>query len=324
MLERTVMFNKSKKLTIMTEDNKSFWRNIKRNWELVVMAIPGFVWFLLFAYIPMIGIVIAFKDYNMALGIFGSPWVGLQNFEFFFKSGKAWQLTVNTFTYNILMLVVSMIARLALAIFLAEISGKYLKKFCQSVSLLPHFISWVTVSVFFYAIFNFESGIFNVMLEKFGGDRIQIYSTPGVWKYLIVFVSTWKEVGYGSIVFLAATYGIDRSLYEAAEIDGAGIWKRVWHITIPSLIPTIITVTLLSLGNILRGNYEMFYQLVGDAPALREATEVIDTYVFKAVLSGTDYGMTSAVSLYQSAICFVTVVVVNWLIRKYDKDYALY
>ena len=164
----------------------------------------------------------------------------------------------------------------------------------------------------------------NGIIEKLGGERIQVYSNEGIWKYLIVGVGTWKEIGYGSIVYLAAIKGIDTSVYEAAEIDGAGIWQRIIHVTIPALVPTIITLLILKLGQVLRGNFEMFYQLVGDNPLLQNSTEVIDTYVFKAVISGTEYGMTSAVSLYQSIICFVTVVIANKLIRLYDKDYALY
>lgn len=307
-----------------TYNAQDLWKNTVKNKELVFMGLPIFLWFLVFAYLPMAGLVMAFQDYDFIGGIFGSRWVGFENFRFFFQSGKALKLTLNTFGYNIGLLAIGMIAKLFFAIFLAEVSGKRVLKVCQSVSIFPHFISWVVVGTFFYSMFNYESGVINGIIEQFGGEKIQVYSNAGIWKYIIVGVGTWKELGYGSIVFLAAIKGIDTSIYEAAEIDGAGIWKRIIYITIPSLMPTIILLLIMSLGQVLRGNFEMFYQLVGDNPLLQESTEVIDTYVFKAVISGTEYGMTSAISLYQSIICFITVVVTNKLIKLYDADYALY
>lgn len=304
---------------------ESLLTNTWKNKTLFFMSLPAVLFTLVFCYIPMSGLVLAFKRYNFADGIFGSPWAGWSNFEFFIKSGKLLQLTANTFYYNIVFLVSCVVLEVTLAVFLSEVNmNAKVRKVCQTMSLLPHFVSYVVVGLLFFNIFNYDFGVLNSIIEAFGGEPISLYQDGTKWRWIIPVVNAWKGVGYGSIVYLAATKGIDPNLYEAAAIDGAGAWKRVWCITLPLLKPTIVTMTLLSLGRIMRGNYEMFYQLVGVNPNLTAATDIIDTYVFRAVTSGTDYGMTSAATLYQSVLCFVMIVGVNKLVKLWNKNYALF
>ncbi|MBQ7839091.1 MAG: sugar ABC transporter permease [Lachnospiraceae bacterium] len=301
------------------------WKNTVKYRQLVWMALPALLYFAIFSYVPMYGVILAFKRYNFADGIWGSPWNGLANFEFFYKSGKMVTLTGHTFFYNIIFIVVNTIANVSLAVFLSEtVMAARVRKILQSMSLLPYFISWVICSIIFYNLFNYDYGVINNLITSLGGEAIHVYGSPNGWPYILTAANLWKDIGYGSIVYLAACKGIDPNLYEAAAIDGAGIWKRIRFVTIPMLKPTVVTMTLLSLGRIMRGNFEMFYQLVGQNTRIIQKTDIIDTYVFRAVLDGTDYGLTAAVGLYQSLICCVMIMAVNKLIKMYDPDYALF
>lgn len=300
-------------------------KNTWKNRELVLMGLPAFLHVALFCYVPMYGIILAFKKYNFTDGILGSPWCGFSNFKFFYKSGKMLSLTWNTFMFNIIFLVLNTTAHVVLAVFLNEtiMNGK-VRKVLQSVSLLPNFVSWVICSIIFYNLFNFDYGVINNIIRMFGGEPIHVYGTPNAWYFILPLLSLWKGLGYGSIVYLAACKGIDAELYEAAAIDGANSWKRIRHITLPLLKPTIILLTLMNLGHLLKGNFDMFYQLIGNNTRIIQKVDIIDTYVFRAVLDGTDYGLTAAIGLYQSAICFVLVLVVNRIVKLYDPDYALF
>ncbi len=294
------------------------------NFELYGMIAPATIYFIIFAYLPMVGLVIAFKNYNYTDGIFFSPWSGFDNFKFLFESGKAWLLAKNTILYNLAFLVTTVIAEVILAVFLSEIVGKKLKKFCQSVMILPNFISWVVVGVFVYNFLNFESGVFNRLLINLGKEPIHFYAEAGAWKYILVLVNVWKGAGYGSIIYLATITGIDTTIYEAAEIDGANVWQRIRHITLPLMTPTIITMSLLSVGRLLRGNFDLFYQLIGNNGMLYESTDIIDTYIFRSLLSSPNIGMSSAVGFLQSVLCFAVIVLVNRAVKAYEKDYALF
>lgn len=294
------------------------------NWDLYLMVAPAVVYFIIFAYLPMGGLVIAFKNYNYTDGILFSPWCNFENFEFLFESGVVWTLAKNTIVYNVVFLITGVSFEVLLAILLSEIGGKKLKKFCQSVMILPNFISWVVVAVFAYSFLNFETGVINRLLVNLGHDPVHFYAETGAWKYILVFANLWKGAGYGSIIYLATITGLDSSVYEAAEIDGANTWKRIRHITLPLLTPTIVTMALLSVGRLLRGNFDMFYQLIGNNGMLYESTDIIDTYIFRALLSSPDIGMSSAVAFLQSILCFVVIVVVNKAVKLYEKDYALF
>lgn len=301
-----------------------FVRDLRDNRCLYLMILPAVIFFFVFSYLPMGGLVIAFKDYNYAKGIFGSDWCGFKNFEFFLSSGKAWNLTKNTVLYNLLFLATSTFFNIVTAIILSEVAGKWLKKITQSIILFPYLISWVVVGIVVYNILNYDTGILNSFLKAMGKEPVQIYSEPGMWKYILTFLNIWKSVGYGSIFYLAAITGFDTECYEAATVDGAGLFRRIWSLTLPMLTPTIITLLLLNLGGILRGNFDMFYQLIGSNGSLYAATDVIDTYVFRSLVNGTDIGMSSAAGFYQSIVCFVFIIVANKLVKMYDDAYALF
>jgi len=305
-------------------EKKSFMYKVKKNKTLLLMLLPAVLFFLLFNYIPIAGIIVAFKSYNFKGGIFGSPWVGLDNFKFFFMSGQAFIVTRNTVLYNLSFIIVNTVLQITMAIFLSELKNKYFKKITQSLMFLPYFISWVIVGVISYNIFNFEHGTFNSLLKLFHIGAIDVYSKPVAWIFIIIIFCAWQGLGYGTVLYLAAIMGIDTEIYEAAEIDGATIFKRIKFITLPSLVPTITILTLLAVGGIFRGNFDMFYQIIGNNGTLFNATDVIDTFTVRALLQTNEVGMAAAAGLYQSVFCFVTIMIVNTLVKKHDEDNALF
>lgn len=300
------------------------FKEVKKNKTKFIMLLPAILFFIVLAYLPMIGVIVAFKKYTYEGGFFGSPWIGLENFKFFLITNQIFTVTRNTILYNLAFLVINNFLEIVIAIILSEIFGKYIKRFMQSVMFLPYFISWVVVGAFIYNIFNYEFGALNTLLQNIGLERMDVYSNEGIWKYIIVVFSAWKIVGYGTVIYLAAIMGIDSQIYEAADIDGANIYHKVKHITLPSLIPTIIILVLLSIGNIMRGDFAMFYQIVGNNSLVLEQTDVIDTFVVRSLLDMQEFGMSAAAGLYQSVFGFALIMTVNWLIRKYDKDYSLF
>ena len=288
------------------------------------MAAPAVLLTLLISYIPMAGIILAFKDYRFDLGIFGSPWNGIENFRYFFMSGKGWLVTKNTILYNLLNLATSQIFAIMIAIFITEMGGKFFKRISQSIIFLPFFISWTIVGAFVYNIFNYETGTLNTMLKWLHLDPVNLYSMPYVWIFIICFFNSWKWVGYTSVIYIAAIVSIDHECFEAAEIDGANIFQKIFHITLPSISPTIYIMVLLNLGRILRGDFQMFYQIVGNNGQLFDATDVIDTFVFRSLITSGDIAMPAAATFYQSVICFVTIVVVNGFIKRTRPENALF
>lgn len=299
-------------------------KELKKNKVLYLMIAPGVLLKLVFAYIPLVGILIAFEDFNYKKGIFGSEWIGLENFKLFFSSGKMWMLTRNTLFYNILFIVTGTIFNIILAIVISEMCTRRYKRTLQSIMMLPHFLSWVIVGGMAYNILNYEFGLLNNILSSLGFDKIDVYNNTGVWKYIFVVVSIWKESGYGIIYYLAAITGINPELYEAARVDGCGILQKIRYITLPMIKPTISILLLLRLGNILQGNMEMFYNLVGKNSYLYNATDVIDTYVYRTLMNLKDYGVTSAAGLYQNVIGFILVIVANQITKKLDADSSLF
>jgi len=303
---------------------ESLLRHLVKNRLLVLMSLPAVIFFFVFNYLPIGGLVIAFKQYNYQDGIFGSPWAGFDNFRFFFISGKALLVTTNTFLYNLAFIAVNNILEIVLAIALVEMTGKWFRKITQSMMFLPYFVSWVTVGLLVYGFADFDSGIINHFLQSNGSEPIDIYNTPGYWPFLIILVSAWKSIGYGMIYYLAAIMGVDNEIYEAAEIDGANIFRRIWHLTLPFLVPTIVILVLLAIGNIFRGDFGLFYQLVQNNGVLYDKTDVIDTFVFRSLLTTREEGMAAAAGFYQSVLCFVTIIIANYLVKKYNKDYSLF
>jgi putative aldouronate transport system permease protein len=307
-----------------------FGRSFTQNGQLHAMVAPAVIFVFIMAYIPMAGIVLAFKNFRYDLGIFASPWNGFENFRFLFVSGIGWRITRNTIIFNLINIISGHFLAILLAIAIAEfpggkssVKGVY-KRFCQSVSFLPHFISWVLVGVFAYNIFSYDIGVLNNLLKTLGLEPVNIYQIPRAWYFIIPVFHAWKWCGWASIIYIASIIAIDQECYEAADIDGANIFQKIWFITLPSIKPTIIIMLLLSLGNILRGNFEMFYQLVGNNGQLFPATEIIDTYVFRSLTTNPSLGMTAAASVYQSVICFVFIVTINQIVRKVEPGYALF
>lgn len=306
------------------KDGEGFFHKLMKYKVLMLMLVPSMILVIIFSYLPMGGLVMAFKRFNYADGIFGSPWCGFENFEFFFSSGKALSVTRNTALYNLVFIVINTTLEILFAIILSEMAGKKLKKITQSAIFLPYFISWVIVGSIAYSLLNYETGTLNGILRTLNIDPVNFYGEDGWWPFIITAFSAWKGVGYGVVVYLAAILGVDGSLQEAAAIDGANIFQRIRHITLPSITPTIITLTLLALGKIFRGNLDLFYQLVGQNGALFEKTDVIDTYVFRMTIAATDVGQTVAIGFFQSVLCFVTILIANAIVKKKDENYSLF
>lgn len=303
---------------------RSFAEEVKKNRALFVMAAPAAILVFVFSYLPMSGLVLAFKNYRYDLGVFGSEWNGFENFRYLFESGVGWQITRNTAVYNMLNLITSQALAVLIAIFITEINKRMFKKVSQSIILLPYFISWVVVGIFVYNLFNYETGLLNGVLKAVGAEPVNLYSMPNAWPWIICMFNSWKWSGYNSVIYIAAITGVDGEIYEAASIDGANIFKRIRYITIPSIKPTIITMLLLQVGRILRGDFEMFYQIVGNNGQLFDKTDVIDTFVFRSLLNNGNIGMTAAAAFYQSVLCFLIIIIVNAVVKRVDEEYALF
>ena len=303
---------------------RRFFRRLSEYRVLLLMLAPAVAFFIVFCYIPMFGMLIAFKNYDYSLGILRSPWVGFSNFTFLFRSGKLVSLFANTVLYNLAFILVGLVFQLFISVILSELSGRVFKKFCQTAVFLPYFVSIVVVGAIVYNLLNYRYGFINAILTAFGAEKINFYANAGWWPFILIVANTWKNMGYGSVVYLAAITGIDAEIYEAAQIDGATILQRIFRITLPNLLPTIITVTLLNIGSIFRGNFQLFWNLVGSNSLLYKTTDVIDTYVYRSMLKGTDYGMTGAAGMLQSMLCFGMIMAVNAIVKKINAESALF
>lgn len=291
---------------------------------LLLMLAPALLYVIIFNYIPMTGIVLAFKKYQYAGGIYGSPWNGLSNFKALMISGKLGQVTRNTLLYNIAFIFLGVVCEMGSAILLNELTNKYFKKTAQSFMFLPYFISWVVAGAIMYNIFNYERGVFNHILTLLGLNPFDLYNKPAAWPPVLIFLKLWKGTGYGSVVYLAAITGLDQEMFEAAAIDGANAWQRIRYLTIPSLKPTMMIMVLLAIGNIFRGDFGLFYQTVKSSALLQPMTDIIDTYVFRLLIDTGDIGVSAAAGLYQSILCLITITLCNKLVKKVNPDYALY
>jgi putative aldouronate transport system permease protein len=288
------------------------------------MALPAMLLVFVMSYVPMAGLTLAFKNYRYDLGIFGSAWNGFENFRFLFSSGTGWLITRNTVLYNLINLITSQCLAIIVAVCISEMPGKLYKKSCQSIIFLPYFISWVIVGSFVFNIFNYETGVVNNILKSLGQEPVNVYGKPQMWPIIICVFNSWKWCGYNSVIYIAAITAIDPECFEAADIDGANIFQKIWYITFPSIRPTVIIMLLLQVGRILRGDFEMFYQIVGNNGQLFNATDVIDVYVFRSLLTSANIGMTAAATMYQSVLCFIIIMTVNHIVKKIEYDYALF
>lgn len=308
-----------------TRGKASFGDRFKRSIPLYIMALPGLIYLIINNYVPMFGIIIAFKQVNWRKGILASPWAGLSNFEYLFKTKDAWTITRNTLCYNLVFIIVGTVLAITVAILLNEIRSKRLKKLYQTVFLLPYLISIVVVSYLVYAMLSIDSGFINrSILPIFGQEPIAWYTEPQYWPFILVIVYLWKTFGYNSIVYYATLMGVDESYYEAAAIDGANRWQQVCHVTLPALSPTIITLTLLAIGKIFYSDFGLFYQVPMNSGPLLDVTNTIDTYVYRGLIQLNDLGMSSAAGVYQSIVGFVLVLAANFIVSRVDKDKALF
>ncbi len=298
-------------------------RELQKNGYLYLLALPGMIFLLIFAYVPMFGHLIAFKKFNIAKGIWGSPWVGFDNFKFFF--GGDWlHITINTLYLNAMFIVCGLGTSLLLAIFLNEIRLAFLKRICQSFVFMPYFISWLVVSFMTYAMFNTTGGLINKMLVRAGFEKVSWFSLAEAWPFILTILFVWKTAGYFSIIFLAAITSISSEYYESAKIDGATRIQQIIHITLPLLRPTFIVLLLLQIGRIFYGDFGMIYGIIGDNPILIPTTDVIDTYAYRALRQIGNFSLSGAVVLYQAVMGLVTILIFNWIIRRIDKDSSLF
>lgn len=301
----------------------------KHNWKrwlpLYLMMAPGLIYIFINNYIPMFGTIIAFKHINYQKGILESDWVGLKNFKFLFATNDAWVITRNTLLYNLAFIVINTVVGIILAIFICDVVSKKLKKLYQSAVLLPYLMSIVIISYIVFAFLSTENGMVNnSLLIPFGKNPISWYAEPKYWPFILTLVNVWKGVGYGCLIYISAINGIPKDYYEAANLDGAGKWKQIRCITLPSLVPSVITLTLLSIGRIFYSDFGLFYQVPLDSGTLYSTTNVIDTYVYRALIKLGNVGMSSAACLYQSVVGFVLVLTANLIVRKVSKENALF
>jgi putative aldouronate transport system permease protein len=292
---------------------------------LYLMMLPGVVYLLINSYLPMFGLVIAFKDINFAKGIWRSDWVGLQNFKFLFQTSDAFIITRNTLLYNIAFILIGLVVAVGFAILLNEVKSKIASRLYQSIIILPFLISMVLVSYLVFSMLSMESGFMNKsILPALGIEPIPWYNEPKYWPFILTMVQVWKGAGYACIIYLAAIIGIDPEYYEAAKLDGASKWQQVRKITLPLISPVITMLTLLQIGRIFYSDFGLFYQVPMNAGALFSTTNVIDTYVFRGLLQLGNIGMSSAAGFYQSLVGFTLVMVSNYVVRKINKENALF
>ena len=308
----------------MTE-KKNLGKRLKRFIPLYLMMIPGAVYLIINNYIPMTGIVIAFKQFNYGKGIWGSPFIGFKNFEFLFATKDAWIITRNTILYNVAFFIVGNALAITIAILINEIQSRVAKKAYQSLILLPYLMSWVIVSYLVYAFLSAETGLVNnAILEKLGLKGISWYNSPQYWPFILTFVSLWKSLGYAMIIYFSSIVGISQDYYEAATLDGASKWQQIKCITLPLLKPTVITMFVLQIGRIFYSDFGLFYQIPMNSGTLYGVTRTIDVYVYNALMKSSDFGMSSAASVYQSVVGFIMIIGANALIRKFSKENALF
>ncbi|ROR27397.1 multiple sugar transport system permease protein/putative aldouronate transport system permease protein [Mobilisporobacter senegalensis] len=299
-------------------------RELKENRMLYLMCVPGLLVMLLFCYIPFSGIWMAFTDFNVVDGIFGSPFVGLDNFKYFFaKNSMGWKVTYNTLYINFFGIILGLIVPISIAIFLNEIKSKIFKKLTQSMMFFPYFLSWVVVGAIIYGLFSTDVGVVNHILSYFGVKPISWYSQPQYWKAIIIFANVWKWSGYNSIIYMAAMSNFDHSLFEAAKVDGANKFQRIINLTIPMLKPTAVILTLMSIGRIFYGDFGMIYGIIGNNPVLIDEVTVIDTYVYQSMRT-LGFSYSTAIGLFQSIMGLILVTIANKVSKKINDGEGLF
>lgn len=308
---------------------KKVLRNIKKNAPFLLMALPGAIWMIFFFYIPVLGNVVAFKEFRFSpdgffASLYNSKWVGFQNFKFLFATDNAYIMTRNTVLYNLVFIIVGTFLAVVLAVIMSMLRSKKKIKIFQTTMLFPYFLSWVIIGFFVYSILSPDKGALNSILAMMGKEPVNWYNEPKYWPVFIVIIGIWKNIGYNSIIYFASIMGIDPTYYEAAIVDGANRWQQIRHVTIPQIIPLISIMLILAIGNIIRSDFGLFYNVTRNSGPLNQVTMVIDTYVYKGLSASGDLGMSSAAGLYQSVVGFVMLVSANAIIRRVDPESGLF
>ena len=324
LLETKESIKKSKKCSKCKGNEKRGFKLFMSNIQLSMLALPGIVWLIIFSYIPMFGIILAFKKFNYGKGIFGSEWNGFENFKMLFASNDGFVIVRNTVLYNVVFIILGTLLAIILAIMLETITKKTLIKLYQTALLLPYFVSWVVVGFAVVGLLTYESGLVNSIISALGGEKVMWYSEAENWPVIIVIGYLWKQVGYNMLLYYGSILGIDSSLYEAAKIDGANKIQQIVHITMPMLRPTVCVLLITSIGRMMRGDYGLFYYLPNNTGALYSATDILDTYVYRMMKVVGDIGVSSAIALFQSVVGLVLVVIANSIIKKIDSDSAMF
>lgn len=301
-----------------------FFMEIKKNWVLFLMLVPTFVYFMINNYLPMVGVYYAFTQFNFRDGLWASPFVGFKNFDYL-VSADLFKLTRNTVLYNLVFILLGNALQIFFAILVSQVTKKWFKKVSQTLMFMPYFVSFVILKVLVYNIFEYDYGLINTFVVALGGERIDFYNTPSYWPFLITAFYIWKNIGYGMVVYLATIMGIDNEMYDAAKVDGANIFQQIRYITLPQLKPTFIILLLYALGSIMKGQFELFYQMIGTNGVLYNITDILDTYVYRiAMTQPLSIGLGTAAGLYQSVFGFVVIVVTNWIVKRKNSEYALF
>lgn len=298
-------------------------RHFRNNKELFLLSLPGILYKLIFAYIPMVGVIIAFKNYRYDLGIFGSKWVGFDNFRYLFSTDTAWRITRNTVLYNVAYILVTLVAALLLAVLLNEVKAKW-SRFYQTALFLPHFLSWVLVGYIAYAFLNHSDGFINRTLMAMGFDPVSWYQNAGAWPFILVIVHLWKVIGFNTLIYFAGIMGINSDYYEAARMDGATKSQMALKITVPLLSPLIVILLILSIGSMFRGDFGLHYFIPNNSGFLYGSTDIIDTYVYRALREVGNVGMSAATGLYQSIVGLILVLSANAIVKKINPDHSLW
>lgn len=302
---------------------KSRIKTFRKSLPLITLCLPAVVSIFVFAYMPMFGLFIAFKDINYAKGILKSDWAGFNNFKFFFNSQDAWRVTRNTLLYNFVFIVIGIVLAVIIAMLLYEMTRKLVKLF-QTIMFMPYFLSWVVVGFVAYIFLNSEAGLLNKILGLMGVEAKNWYTEKGAWPFILPIFHIWKIVGYNTIIFYTGLMGIDQSMFEAASLDGASRFQQKIYIMLPMIKTLIIIMTVLSIGRIMFADFGLFYFITRDTGMLYEVTDVIDTYVYRALRVTGDIGMSASVTLYQSVVGFILVLVTNLIIKRTSPENALF
>ncbi|WP_152393352.1 ABC transporter permease [Paenibacillus guangzhouensis] len=307
------------------QSKPAFFKTVRKFWVFYLMMLPAAIVIFINNYVPMLGVVIAFKNINYSKGILSSPWIGFDNFKYLFSTEAAWIITRNTICYNVVFIVFNLVVAVAFAMMFNEMRNRFLSKFHQSAMFLPFFLSMIVVSYLVYAFLGQEHGFLNtVLFPKLGIEPIEWYSEPKYWPFILPVINIWKNIGYYTVIYMAAIIGIDHEYYEAALIDGASKWQQIRTITLPLIVPVMIVMTLLQIGRIFYADFGLFFQVTQNAGALYSSTQVIDTFVYQTFLSVGDIGMSSAAGLFQSVVGFILVLGSNLIVRRISKENALF